>query len=150
MTELLIDIGNMEKAGRYSTSNYKGTMGVLKREKQDKAMLCKLGESNVTWDWNVSRKYFKAKLRPTGRISGSVSRSKWHRWAVDAWGDSVPGRRLSLSICPELGESILPSGNERLCWTWEDTWEKPGKVSRATHKSLSTLRGGFWHFPKGM
>lgn len=42
MTELLIDTGNMEKAGRYSMSNYKGTMGVLKRDKQDKAMLHKL------------------------------------------------------------------------------------------------------------
>lgn len=29
-------------------SNFKGTMEVLKREKQDKAMLYKLEESNVT------------------------------------------------------------------------------------------------------
>lgn len=39
--------GNMEKTGRYSMSNFKGTIGVLKIEKQDKAMLHKLEVSNV-------------------------------------------------------------------------------------------------------
>lgn len=65
--------GNMEKEGRYSMSNFKGTMGVLKTEKQDKAMLHKLEVSNVIWDWNVPRKSFRAKLRPKGRMSRSVS-----------------------------------------------------------------------------
>lgn len=50
--------------------------------------------------------------------------------AVEAWGSSVPGSKLSLSICPELGESVLPPGIERWHWTQGRLLRESGPLTK--------------------
>lgn len=97
-------------------------------------MLYTLEKSNMTWDWDVSRKSFLVELRTKGRMSKNVlaSQSDTVGW-VEVWGGSVPCRRPSLSKCPELEWSMDPPGN---------------KVDRVTGYREKSLRGA-WKSKQG-